>query len=87
MIISEIFLGNFMISIYNLKPQFQKLLRPIAKFFNKIGISANMVTMFAMLSSIIFANLPFISDVGNIYWFLVPVFFFFRMALNELMEL
>lgn len=73
-----------MISIYNLKPQFQKLLRPIAKFCNKVGISANMVTMFAMLSSVVFSTLPFFSDIGNLYWFLIPLFFFIRMALNAI---
>ena len=40
-----------MISIYQLKPRFQALLRPIARSCAIAGITANMVTVAAMLVS------------------------------------
>ena len=41
-----------MISIYQLKPRFQALLRPIARSCAIAGITANMVTIAAMLVSL-----------------------------------
>ena len=41
-----------MISVYQLKPKFQQLLRPLTNSLAKAGITANQVTVFAMLLSI-----------------------------------
>ena len=40
------------ITIYDLKPGFQRLLRPLATALANAGITANQVTMLAMLISI-----------------------------------
>lgn len=72
-----------MISVYNLKPKFQQLLNPIVIIFHKLGISANQVTIFTMVASLAFGILPFLTYF-NFYWFLVPLFFFIRMALNAI---
>lgn len=72
-----------MITVYDLKPKFQNLLRPISNMLFGLGVSANMVTLFAMFASILFGLFPFIYN-ASFYWFLVPVFFFVRMALNAI---
>ena len=42
-----------MASIYDLKPKFQALLRPITKDLARRGVTANQVTVFAALLSIV----------------------------------
>jgi CDP-diacylglycerol--glycerol-3-phosphate 3-phosphatidyltransferase len=69
-------------TIYDLKPQFQKLLRPIAAALAKRGISANDVTLGALLLSAVhgawLALMP-----GSAWPLLVlPATLFARMALN-----
>jgi CDP-diacylglycerol---glycerol-3-phosphate 3-phosphatidyltransferase len=39
-------------SVYDLKPKFQNLLRPLVNLLARIGVTANMVTLAAMLGSI-----------------------------------
>jgi len=71
-------------TIYDLKPAFQNLLRPFSKFLVKIGITANQVTIFAALISIAAGVIIYLNnDVHSIY-FLLPVIFFIRMALNAI---
>lgn len=41
-----------MVSIYQLKPRFQSLLRPVARRLAAAGITANSVTLAAMLVSL-----------------------------------
>jgi len=41
------------ITIYDLKPRFQSLLRPVARRLAAAGVTANQVTLLAMLVSII----------------------------------
>lgn len=70
-------------TLYGLKPTFQKLLRPIMQKLNAKGVTANQVTLLAMLLSIFlgvalsFANHP-------IWLLFLPFFLFFRMALNAI---
>ena len=40
--------GLNMISVYQLKPKFQQMLRPLTNGLAKAGITANQVTVFAM---------------------------------------
>ncbi|MCZ4279157.1 CDP-alcohol phosphatidyltransferase family protein [Kiloniella laminariae] len=71
-----------MITIYDLKPQFQNLLRPICARFIKIGLVANHITLAALI----------LSGAGGIWIALapgsalpllaLPVLLFIRMALN-----
>ena len=73
-----------MTTIYNLKPAFQNLLRPMVKSLANAGITANQVTIFATLLSIITGI--FIAINANAGWplLLLPVVLFMRMALNAI---
>jgi hypothetical protein len=42
-------------TLYQLKPRFQALLRPVLGWLNRQGISANAVTCGAMLASLAYA--------------------------------
>lgn len=73
-----------MISIYDLKPKFQNLLRPICQKLADSGVTANQVTIFALLISIV-------HGIGLTVWpgsmallLLLPVTLFIRMALNAI---
>ena len=70
-----------MISIYELKPRFQALLRPIVAQLDRIGITANAVTLFAMLVSCALGILLFIFPFPRLF-LLLPLWMFLRMALN-----
>jgi CDP-diacylglycerol--glycerol-3-phosphate 3-phosphatidyltransferase len=71
-------------SIYDLKPAFQNLLRPLCRALVAAGVSANQVTLSAMVLSF--------ATGAAIYWrpqdrwplFLVPAVLFARMALNAI---
>jgi CDP-diacylglycerol--glycerol-3-phosphate 3-phosphatidyltransferase len=71
-------------TIYDLKPAFQNLLRPVCKAVAKACITANQVTVAAMLLSILTgAALVVLHDEVWVL-FLVPVALFLRMALNAM---
>lgn len=70
-----------MISIYQLKPRFQALLRPLVERLDRIGITANMVTLFAMLVSCVLGVVLFVSESPRLF-LLLPLWMFLRMALN-----
>jgi len=71
-------------TIYDLKPAFQNLLRPACMALAKAGVSANQVTIIALVISIgvgvIFALYP------TTRWaaLLIPIWLFLRMALNAI---
>jgi len=71
-------------SIYQLKPKFQALLRPLAKQLHNLHISANHVTIFASLSSLAVAFIVWQCAGEQKIFFLIPIFMFIRMALNAL---
>lgn len=73
-----------MISIYQLKPKFQSLLRPLTRILFQLGITANMVTLFAMFASIALGIFLYVSSTVKIYYLSLPFFLFFRMALNAI---
>lgn len=73
-----------MISIYQLKPKFQALLRPLTKVLFRLGMTANMVTLFAMFASIALRIFLYIFSTITIYYLSLPFFLFFRMALNAI---
>lgn len=73
-----------MASIYDIKPAFQNLLRPVTRALAGVGVTANQVTVAAALLS---------AGVGTCIWLypasrwpllLLPVFLFVRMALNAI---
>ncbi|AOM39851.1 CDP-alcohol phosphatidyltransferase family protein [Xenorhabdus hominickii] len=70
-------------TIYDLKPRFQNLLRPIVIYLHKQGASANQVTLTALFLSIFIGLLLSLFPSSNLYW-LLPVFLFVRMALNAI---
>ena len=73
-----------MASIYQLKPAFQGLLRPLSNTLARRGITANQVTIAAAVLSgatgLILAIFPMTPAV----WFLVPLVMFVRMAMNAI---
>ncbi|MFV5214781.1 CDP-alcohol phosphatidyltransferase family protein [Azonexus caeni] len=74
-----------MISIYQLKPAFQNLLRPLAVRLAKLGITANAVTVAAMLLSLLLGGVLYLFGASAPQLFLLlPAWMFLRMALNAL---
>ena len=74
-----------MISIYQLKPRFQALLRPIARACANNGITANTVTVAAMLISLALgAALFFLGAQHRFLFLLLPLWMFVRMAFNAI---
>ena len=71
-------------SIYKLKPLFQNLLRPIANWLAKNGVTANQLTIAAVvlsfLTGVILVAAP---QRTGLYWFM-PFALLLRMALNAL---
>lgn len=73
-----------MASIYDIKPQFQNLLRPVVKRLARAGVTPNQVTISAIILSFITGVLITLFS-SNIYiLLLVPVVMFVRMALNAI---
>ena len=69
-------------SIYALKPRFQQLLRPAVRALHRRGISANQVTLAACAVSLLLGLLLCaLADSPRWFW-LLPLWFFLRMALN-----
>jgi CDP-diacylglycerol--glycerol-3-phosphate 3-phosphatidyltransferase len=72
-----------MISIYQLKPAFQGLLRPLVRRLAVAGVTANAVTILAMFVSILIGGWLYIGRCDAPLWYLlVPIWMFLRMALN-----
>jgi CDP-diacylglycerol--glycerol-3-phosphate 3-phosphatidyltransferase len=73
-----------MISIYQLKPRFQALLRPRVIQLHARGVTANQVTLFAAVVSVLLGL--FLAFQGNHQWLfiLVPLWMIARMALNAI---
>ena len=71
-------------SIYELKPKFQNLLRPVVKRLYNAGITANQVTLTACILSILLGVLlTKFADISALF-FLLPIWMFLRMALNAI---
>jgi CDP-diacylglycerol--glycerol-3-phosphate 3-phosphatidyltransferase len=73
-----------MISSYQLKGGFQRLVRPLATALVGAGITPNQVTIGTMLASLAFAaEVALVPGAGRTATYIaVPVFFLLRMALN-----
>lgn len=70
-------------SVYNLKPKFQRLLRPVTNGLAHAGITANQVTVTAMLLSLATGAAIFCFRTPRSL-ILLPVVLFVRMALNAI---
>lgn len=71
-------------SIYELKPKFQNLLRPFAIKLEARGVTANQVTLAACAISIILGLI--LTALSDYEWLfiLIPIWLFVRMALNAI---
>ncbi len=69
-------------TIYDLKPKFQNLLRPISRTLDASGITPNPVTVAALILSIAGGLAVFRTGASPRSLFLIPVVLFLRMALN-----
>jgi CDP-diacylglycerol---glycerol-3-phosphate 3-phosphatidyltransferase len=73
-----------MISIYQLKPAFQSLLRPVVGHLAKAGITANGVTLAAMGVSLTLGVLLATAAAQHTLFLLLPLWMFLRMAFNAI---
>ncbi|WP_343633324.1 CDP-alcohol phosphatidyltransferase family protein [Fluviicola sp.] len=72
-----------MISVYNIKPKFQKLLRPVLVRLHAMGITANGITWAAIVLSFAVGGLFYWKPSGFML-IVLPVSLLVRMALNAL---
>lgn len=71
-----------MLSIYQLKPRFQNLLRPGVQRLYQRGVSANQVTLAAAILSVLLGILLALCSEQRWLFALVPLWMLLRMALN-----
>ncbi len=71
-------------TIYDLKPAFQNLLRPVCKALANVGITANQVTIAAFIVSIVVGAIFALNPTARWAALLVPIWLFLRMALNAI---
>lgn len=72
------------LSIYQLKPRFQQLLRPALAALGRSGVTPNQVTILAMLLSVAYGVALAAAPGRMALWWGLPVFLFLRMALNAI---
>lgn len=73
-----------MISVYKIKPYFQKALMPILTALHRRNITANQITVFAIIFSIVLSILFWYADLYHFFFLLLPIGLLIRMALNAL---
>jgi CDP-diacylglycerol--glycerol-3-phosphate 3-phosphatidyltransferase len=73
-----------MASIYDIKPAFQNLLRPLCRKLAAQGVTANQVTVAALLLSLLAGGGLAIFYAQPRVFLLIPVLLFVRMALNAI---
>jgi CDP-diacylglycerol--glycerol-3-phosphate 3-phosphatidyltransferase len=71
-------------SIYQIKPRFQALLRPLVKALAAAGGTANQVTVGAAVLSVAAGIVLTFDGATRLVWLLLPVVLFVRMALNAI---
>ncbi|MDP3816628.1 CDP-alcohol phosphatidyltransferase family protein [Pseudomonas sp.] len=71
-----------MLSIYQLKPRFQNLLRPAVTRLHAMGITANQVTLAAAVVSVLLGVLLAAFPQHSWLFALIPLWMLLRMALN-----
>ena len=73
-----------MVTIYDLKPKFQTLLRPIVLSFANKGYTPNQITWLALILSLIAGALIALTAGDTWTLILIPFVLFVRMALNAI---
>lgn len=71
-------------SVYDLKPAFQGLLRPLVRGLARAGVTANQVTLAAMLLSLATGAAIALAPERSGLLLLLPAVLFLRMALNAI---
>ena len=71
-------------SIYDLKPAFQNLLRPLVRGLAHAGVTANQVTLAAMALSFVTGAVIALNPTQTGSLLLLPLVMFLRMALNAI---
>lgn len=72
------------VTIYDLKPRFQALLRPLCRALAAGGITANQVTLLALLLSLAVGSAMALNPERTALFVLLPLTLFVRMALNAI---
>ena len=73
-----------MVSIYQLKPAFQNLLRPLVKRLHARGVTANQITLLAGVCSVLLGCLIALFAHHAWLFILIPLWMILRMALNAI---
>ena len=73
-----------MASVYDVKPQFQKLLQPLLAALRSAGVTPNHLTLIALLLSIAVGSALTRAAEAPRWFLLLPLWLFMRMALNAL---
>ena len=73
-----------MMTLYDLKPRFQEILRPLAARLANLRVTANQVTVLAAVGSVLVGGA--IAGNADMHWLflLIPIWCLVRMALNAL---
>ncbi|MBK8815053.1 MAG: CDP-alcohol phosphatidyltransferase family protein [Methylococcaceae bacterium] len=71
-------------SIYDIKPAFQNLLRPLTRKLASTGVTANQVTVSALLLSLLTGFVLVLCRQQTGVYLIVPLVMFIRMALNAI---
>ena len=71
-------------SVYDLKPKFQALLRPLMRGIAALGFTPNTVTLIAITGSIVAGAAISFAGARPALLLLLPVWLFVRMALNAI---
>jgi CDP-diacylglycerol---glycerol-3-phosphate 3-phosphatidyltransferase len=72
------------LSVYQLKPRFQQLLRPLVRWLHGVGVTANGVTLLACIVSCIVGAVVWRWAAWRWVFALVPVWMLVRMAANAI---
>ena len=73
-----------MLSVYQVKPKFQQLLKPVLAALHRYGVTANQITISALLLSALVGFCFWNADAHPVLYLALPVGLFIRMALNAL---
>ncbi|NQW28675.1 MAG: CDP-alcohol phosphatidyltransferase family protein [Flammeovirgaceae bacterium] len=73
-----------MISVYHLKPAFQKFLQPVLHWLYKMGVTANQLTLVAIILSVAMGFCFSQYQIHHSALLIIPIGFFLRMVLNAL---
>ena len=76
--------GSQNVSIYELKPRFQALLRPLVGRLHAMGVTANQVTLAACAVSVALGLWLFFAAPARAAFGLIPAWMFLRMAFNAI---